>query len=128
MLKELILLALVSVTLAAIDTTSVNEDFGADCLFAHNLYRKLHGVPALKLSPKLSQLAINRAKELAELEELNVKQNKFHGQTLGETVGSVGGFSSYNGKKSPKPRSVCPVFRPNPIYLSLAKKILLVYV
>lgn len=90
-------MALVATALAVIDTTNVNVDFGADCLFAHNLYRKLHGVPALKLSPKLSQLAINRANELAELEELNVKQNKFHGQTLGETVGSVGGFSNYNG-------------------------------
>jgi hypothetical protein len=42
-------------------------------------------------------LAITRAQELAQLEELNVKQNRFHGQTLGETVGSVGGFSHYNG-------------------------------
>jgi hypothetical protein len=96
MLKEILLLALVSVAFAEIDV-HLNEGFGGDCLFAHNLYRKLHGVPALTLSPKLSQLAMSRAAELAELEELNVKQNKMHGQALGETVGSVGGFTNYNG-------------------------------
>lgn len=98
MLKSLILLAaLISVAFAVESERSLNEEFAADCLFAHNLYRKLHGVPSLVLSPRLSELAITRAQELAELEELNVKQNKFHGQTLGETVGSVGGFSHYNG-------------------------------
>jgi len=98
MLKSLILLAaLISVAFAVESERTLNEEFGVDCLFAHNLYRKLHGVPSLVLSPRLSELAITRAQELAELEELNVKQNKFHGQTLGETVGSVGGFSHYNG-------------------------------
>lgn len=96
MLKELLLLAFVSVAFAEIDVR-LNEGFGTDCIFAHNLYRKLHGVPPLTLSPKLSQLAMSRAVELAELEELNVKQNKMHGQPLGETVGSVGGFTNYNG-------------------------------
>jgi hypothetical protein len=46
----------------------------------------------------LTELAITRAQELAELEELNVKENKYLGTALGETVGSIGGFSSYNGK------------------------------
>jgi len=113
MLKSLILLAaLISVAFAVESERSLNEEFAADCLFAHNLYRKLHGVPSLVLSPRLSELAITRAQELAELEELNVKQNKFHGQTLGETVGSVGGFSHYNGKfkinkYSIRPYTIC---------------------
>lgn len=73
------------------------EQFSDDCLFAHNLYRKLHGVPVVAINPDLSKVAMRRAIELAQLEELNVQQNKFKGHTLGETVGSVGGFSSYNG-------------------------------
>jgi hypothetical protein len=94
--KNLIFAALLSIAAVAA-VADINDDFGSDCLFAHNLYRKLHGVPALKLSPTLSKLAMSRARELADMEELNVKQNKFHGQALGETVGSVGGFSHYNG-------------------------------
>ena len=94
MLKKILFLALVSMALAV----DLNEEFGNDCLFAHNLYRKLHGVPSLVLSPKLAELAVSRANELAALEELNVRQNKFNGHALGETVGSVGGFSHYNGK------------------------------
>lgn len=101
MLKNLIfLVGLIAIAFAIEGERTLNDEFATDCLFAHNLYRKLHGVPPLVLSPHLSQLAITRAQELAQLEELNVKQNRFHGQTLGETVGSVGGFSHYNGNFS----------------------------
>jgi len=97
MLKQLIFLMLATMALAIpVDPVNV-EQFNDDCLFAHNLYRKLHGVPALIVNPDLSKVAMRRAIELAQLEELNVQQNKYKGHTLGETVGSVGGFSSYNG-------------------------------
>ena len=96
MFKKLILLALLSIALSE-TVQELNSEFQTDALFAHNLYRKIHGVPPLVLNPKLSQLALRRATELANAGELNVKQNTFEGSQLGETVGSVGGFSHYNG-------------------------------
>lgn len=96
MLKKLILLALFAVALSE-TVQELNSEFQTDALFAHNLYRKIHGVAPLVLNAKLSQLALKRATELANAGELNVKQNTFEGQPLGETVGSVGGFSHYNG-------------------------------
>jgi uncharacterized protein YkwD len=74
-------------------------EFASEALMAHNLYRKIHGVPALKLNSKLSGIAFSRARDLAAEGKLNVKQILFRGENLGETVGTVGGFSSYNGKK-----------------------------
>jgi hypothetical protein len=96
MFKKLILLALLSIALSE-TVQELNSEFQNDAIFAHNLYRKIHGVPPLVLNPKLSQLALRRATELANAGELNVKQNTFEGSSLGETVGSVGGFSHYNG-------------------------------
>ena len=96
MFKKLILLALLSIALSE-TVQELNSEFQTDALFAHNLYRKIHGVPPLVLNLKLSQLALRRATELANAGELNVKQNTFEGSQLGETVGSVGGFSHYNG-------------------------------
>jgi len=72
-------------------------EFASEALMAHNLYRKIHGVPALKLNSKLSGIAFSRARDLAAEGKLNVKQILFRGENLGETVGTVGGFSSYNG-------------------------------
>jgi len=92
--KLLVLFACVSIALAQ---NVEQEEFARDALFAHNLYRRVHGVSLLTLNPRLSQIAIQRANELANVGELNVRQNMFEGQNLGETVGSVGGFSSYNG-------------------------------
>lgn len=103
MFKQIVLLVCVSLVLAAEkesreEVSSLNQDeFGSEALMAHNLYRKIHGVPALRLNAKLSVLALNRAQELAKDGKLNVKQILFKGENLGETVGTVGGFSSYNG-------------------------------
>ncbi len=110
MLRQLALLAcFIAVVLAASSSSSdkqsreegtgLNQDeFGSEALMAHNLYRRIHGVPALKLNSKLSGIALNRARDLAKEGKLNVKQILFRGENLGETVGTVGGFSSYNGK------------------------------
>ncbi|CAF0889670.1 unnamed protein product [Brachionus calyciflorus] len=73
------------------------KTFQNEALMAHNLYRLIHGVPELVLNEKLSDLAYSRAKELAELNDLNVKQNIYEGKSLGETIGMVGGFDTYNG-------------------------------
>lgn len=94
MIKQIILI--LSITLTAYASLN-QEEFGQEALLAHNLYRKIHAVPPLRLNPSLSKLALTRAQELANLAELNVKQNIFEGKNLGETVGSVGGFVDYNG-------------------------------
>jgi hypothetical protein len=96
MLKKIILLALISIALAE-TVQELNTEFQNDALFAHNLYRKIHGVPPLSLNFRLSQLALRRATELATADELSVKQNIFDGEQVGENVGSVDGFPSYNG-------------------------------
>ena len=96
MLKKIILLALISIALAE-TVQELNTEFQNDALFAHNLYRKIHGVPPLSLNFRLSQLALRRATELATADELSVKQNVFDGEQVGENVGSVDGFPSYNG-------------------------------
>ena len=111
MLKQLALLVcFIAIALAASSSSSdklsreevavLNQDeFASEALMAHNLYRRIHGVPALKLNSKLSGIAFNRARDLAKEGKLNVKQILFRGENLGETVGTVGGFSSYNGKR-----------------------------
>lgn len=96
MLKKIILLALISLALAE-TVQELNTEFQHDALFAHNLYRKIHGVQPLSLNFRLSQLALRRATELATADELSVKQNIFDGEQVGENVGSVDGFPSYNG-------------------------------
>jgi uncharacterized protein YkwD len=104
MLRSIIVLVCLSLAVMAADkesreeTSPLNQDeFGSEALMAHNLYRRIHGVPPLRINPKLSTLAIGRAKDLAKEGKLNVKQILFRGENLGETVGTVGGFSSYNG-------------------------------
>jgi len=101
MIKAIILFICLTLAFAQKSTDNkeiINQDeFSAEALMAHNLYRKIHGVAPLKLNKKLVDLAVSRAKELAEGGKLNVKQILFKGENLGETVGTVGGFSSYNG-------------------------------
>ncbi len=79
--------------------TLSQDDFASEALMAHNLYRRIHGVGLLKLNIKLTDLAVRRAKELAEEGKLSVKQILFRGENLGETVGTVSGFSTYNGRR-----------------------------
>jgi hypothetical protein len=111
MLKQFLILVCLSVAFAERTTTqsqdsihiindsnNLNQDeFAAEALMAHNLYRRIHGVPSLRLNSKLVDLAVTRARELATDGKLNVKQILFNKENLGETVGTVGGFSSYNG-------------------------------
>jgi uncharacterized protein YkwD len=77
------------------------EKFAQEALQAHNIYRSIHNASALALNANLSLLAQKRAQEMSETGELFVKQNYLNSlslsEPLGETVGSVGGFSDYNG-------------------------------
>jgi len=95
--KQLLLLVAAVFVCACYAEETEQDEFMQDAVMAHNLYRRIHGVPPIKLNVKLSEVALNRAKELAKLGSLNVKQNAMDGKNLGETVGSVGGFASYNG-------------------------------
>lgn len=74
------------------------EQFANEALFAHNLYRKIHGVESVKLSDTLLMLAQLRADELAENEHLKIEKNLIDGQIVGEIVGYVNGFDQYTGK------------------------------
>ncbi|RNA02152.1 Golgi-associated plant pathogenesis-related 1 [Brachionus plicatilis] len=71
--------------------------FQHEALMAHNLYRLIHGVPKLSINKNLSKIAFTRAQELVQSRNLFVKQLDFEGGKLGETIGCVSGFSSYNG-------------------------------
>jgi hypothetical protein len=96
MFKSLCLLIIFSCVYSKPDLN--HETFEKDALMAHNLYRQIHGAQPLKLNSDLSKLAFERAKELASIQHLNIKQNFYNGINLGETVGSISGFIEYNGK------------------------------
>lgn len=96
-LAVLALMAFVTADESSSTEKAANIEFEQDALMAHNLYRRIHGVSPLKLNHALSRMALKRAKDLAINGKLNVKQIMFNESTLGETVGVVDGFSSYNG-------------------------------
>jgi hypothetical protein len=103
MLSILVVFSLFGIIPASMTATSTVtptidvSEFANEALLAHNLYRRIHGVPSLRLNSKLSEVAQKRARQLANDGKLSMQQNFFNGQSLGETVGSVSGFSSYNG-------------------------------
>jgi len=87
---------LLSITLA--DAQKINDiEFAQQALMAHNAYRRIHGVPDLTLNSELTHIATTRAHEMANVGTLTVKTMTFQNQSLGESVGAVGGFLSYNG-------------------------------
>lgn len=93
-LNSLILFCLTYHTILCIPD---QNKFQHEALMSHNLYRYIHGVPKLSLNKNLSEIALNRAQELAQSKNLVVKQFVFNEKKLGETIGFVNGFNEYNG-------------------------------
>lgn len=62
------------------------SQFIKEALDAHNVYRKKHGVDALRHNPELSKIAQNYAEYIASLGQLKHSTNTHQGQKLGENL------------------------------------------
>lgn len=64
------------------DSSSDEEDFVEDCLKAHNVYRKKHGVPLLKISKELNKVATDWAKTIARKDAMQHRPNNQYGENI----------------------------------------------
>ncbi len=62
------------------------ERFIKECLEAHNTYRSQHCVPNLEVDPRLSELALEWAENLAQNGNLIYKNTFYNDQHLGENI------------------------------------------
>jgi uncharacterized protein YkwD len=69
-------------TPSPINRRSFYSDFETECLQAHNEYRKMHGVPALKLSKRLCKHAEEWARILANRGVLIHRNNSQYGENI----------------------------------------------
>ncbi|XP_042859515.1 uncharacterized protein LOC122245623 isoform X2 [Penaeus japonicus] len=64
------------------DSSSDEDDFVADCLKAHNNYRKKHGVPLLKISKDLNKVAKDWADTIARKDVMQHRPNGQYGENI----------------------------------------------
>lgn len=64
------------------DSSSEEDDFVADCLKAHNDYRKKHGVPLLKISKDLNKVAKDWADTIARKDVMQHRPNNQYGENI----------------------------------------------
>ncbi len=67
-------------------SNEAQKRFIIEAIAAHNEYRKLHGVPALKVNAELNDLAQNWANSIASRKTLQHSTNKYKNDNLGENV------------------------------------------
>lgn len=60
--------------------------FIVEALEAHNRYRRLHGVPPLKHNFAISNVALDWAKVIAEMDKMEHSKNKYKNMSLGENI------------------------------------------
>ncbi|XP_037079765.1 DNA topoisomerase 1-like isoform X2 [Pollicipes pollicipes] len=64
------------------DSSSDEEEFAEQCLKAHNVYRRKHGVPALKLNKKLCEYSQEWARTMASKDTMEHRRDKKYGENI----------------------------------------------
>ncbi|XP_075229267.1 uncharacterized protein LOC142328952 isoform X2 [Lycorma delicatula] len=63
-------------------TGQIRQDFASECLLAHNEYRRLHGVPELKLDRKLCRYSQEWADHLGKVKTTSHRPNSDYGENI----------------------------------------------
>lgn len=83
---------------------SVDEvlKFIEEAVSQHNILRKEHGVPELKLSPELVELAQEEADSFATQNKVESKQIRYKDQSVGKNIATMRGSSPFTGQAATK--------------------------